>query len=69
MMDAMGCRFAIVDKIVDIQADYVLALKRNQGEFHDDIKLFLETNFVSKFEKFQTLSATYRMVTMVVLNR
>ncbi|WP_197276872.1 MULTISPECIES: transposase [unclassified Pseudoalteromonas] len=43
-MDAMGCQFAIADKIVDPQADYVLSLKGNQGEFHDDIKLFLETN-------------------------
>lgn len=50
-MDAMGCQFAIADKIVELQADYVLALKGNQGEFHDDIKLFLETNLASKFEK------------------
>ena len=50
-MDAMGCQFAIADKIVDDQADYVLALKSNQGEFHDDIKLFLETNLASKFAK------------------
>ncbi len=49
-MDAMGCQFAIADKIVDLQADYVLALKGNQGEFHDDIKLFLETNLASNFE-------------------
>ena len=49
-MDAMGCQFAIADKIVDLQADYVLALKGNQGEFHDDIKLFLETHLTSQFE-------------------
>jgi len=28
-MDAMGCQFAIADKIVDLQAGYVLALKGN----------------------------------------
>ena len=50
-MDAMGCQFAIADKIVDAQADYVLALKGNQGEFHDDIKLFLESNLASEFKK------------------
>lgn len=50
-MDAMGCQFAIADKIVAFEADYVLALKGNQGEFHDDIKLFLETNLASKLEK------------------
>ena len=49
-MDAMGCQFAIADKIVDLQADYVLALKGNQGEFHDDIKLFLKTHLTSQFE-------------------
>lgn len=49
-MDAMGCQFAIADKIVDAQADYVLALKGNQGEFHDDIKLFLETGLVNEFK-------------------
>jgi len=49
-MDAMGCQFAIADKIVDAQADYVLALKGNQGEFHDDIKLFLENHLDSEFK-------------------
>jgi len=50
-MDAMGCQFAIADKIVGAQTDYVLALKGNQGEFHDDIKLFLESNLASEFKK------------------
>ncbi|KGJ88336.1 hypothetical protein ND2E_4172 [Colwellia psychrerythraea] len=49
-MDAMGCQFVIADKIVEAQANYVLALKDNQGEFHDDIKLFLETNLANKFK-------------------
>jgi predicted transposase YbfD/YdcC len=49
-MDAMGCQFAIADKIVEAKADYVLALKGNQGEFHDDIKLFLDTHLASEFK-------------------
>lgn len=49
-MDAMGCQFTIADKIVDAQADYVLALKGNQGEFYDDIKLFLKTNLANEFK-------------------
>jgi predicted transposase YbfD/YdcC len=49
-MDAMGCQFAIADKIVGVEADYVLALKGNQGEFHDDIKLFLETHLANVFK-------------------
>ncbi len=50
-MNAMGCQFVIADKIIVLEADYFLALKGNQGEFHDDIKLFLETNLARKFEK------------------
>ncbi len=46
----MGCQFAIADKIVGSQADYVLALKGNQGEFHDDIKLFLESQLANQFK-------------------
>ena len=58
-MDAMGCQFAIADKIVESEGDYVLALKGNQGEFHDDIKLFLETNLAKKFDKItHTVSKT-----------
>ena len=48
-MDAMGTQYKIADQIVAENADYVLAMKGNQGEFHDDIKLYLdqkiETNF------------------------
>jgi predicted transposase YbfD/YdcC len=47
--DAMGCQFAIANQIVDTKANYVLALKGNQGEFHDDIKLFLDTQLKSQF--------------------
>jgi predicted transposase YbfD/YdcC len=58
-MDAMGCQFAIADKIVDAEADYVLALKGNQGELHDDIKLFLETNLANSFKNLShTVSKT-----------
>jgi hypothetical protein len=28
----------------------IVALKGNQGEFHDDIKLFLETHLITKFK-------------------
>ncbi|MBC8946195.1 hypothetical protein Xind_02699 [Xenorhabdus indica] len=48
-IDAMGCQYKIADQIVENQADYVLALKGNQGEFHDDIKLFLDTQLTKGF--------------------
>lgn len=41
-IDAMGCQEAIVEKIVQKKADYVLALKGNQGHLHQDVKQFFE---------------------------
>jgi predicted transposase YbfD/YdcC len=39
-IDAMGCQREIAQKIVDKKADYVLALKGNQGSLRDDVELF-----------------------------
>ncbi len=39
-IDAMGCQRAIAQKIIDKKADYVLALKGNQGTLHEDVALF-----------------------------
>jgi predicted transposase YbfD/YdcC len=39
-IDAMGCQRDIAQKIVGKQADYVLALKGNQGSLCDDVELF-----------------------------
>lgn len=41
-MDAMGTQEAIVQKIRDKQADYVLCLKGNQGVFHQEVKALWE---------------------------
>ena len=40
--DAMGCQTEIVKKIRKKQADYVLALKGNQGTLHEDVKLYFD---------------------------
>jgi predicted transposase YbfD/YdcC len=40
--DAMGTQREIVKKIRRKRADYVLALKGNQGTLHDDVKLYFE---------------------------
>lgn len=37
-LDAMGTQTAIAQKILDKKADYVLALKGNQGQLHADIQ-------------------------------
>ncbi len=40
--DAMGCHPQIAQQIVDCDADYVLALKANQGQLHEDVKLLFD---------------------------
>ena len=37
-IDAMGCQKNIAQGIVDGGADYVLAVKENQGQLHDDVR-------------------------------
>lgn len=41
-IDAMGCQTEIARKIRFKKADYVLALKGNQGTLHDDVRLYFE---------------------------
>ena len=48
-IDAMGCQKNIAEQIVKQKGDYLLALKGNQGHFHDEVASFLtlakEANF------------------------
>lgn len=37
-IDAMGCQTKIAQQIVEQEADYVLALKGNQGRFHSEVQ-------------------------------
>jgi predicted transposase YbfD/YdcC len=37
-IDAMGCQKAIASTIIDQKADYVLALKGNQGQLYEDVQ-------------------------------
>src|SRR3984893_1634903 len=39
-IDAMGCQRQIAERIVDKKADYVLALKGNQGPLREDVEVF-----------------------------
>jgi len=41
-IDAMGTQKKIAEKIIEKKADYVLALKGNQGTLSDDIKLYFD---------------------------
>jgi predicted transposase YbfD/YdcC len=41
-IDAMGCQTEIAQMIVDEGGDYVLALKENQGNLYEDVKLLFD---------------------------
>lgn len=40
--DAAGCQKTVVNKIIDKEADYILALKGNQGLFHDEVVTYFD---------------------------
>jgi predicted transposase YbfD/YdcC len=50
-LDAMGCQHDIAQKILERQADYVLALKGNQGELHQDVTEFLNQQRTENFRR------------------
>jgi len=41
-IDAMGTQIKIAEKIIEKQADYCLALKRNHSDLYDDVKFYFE---------------------------
>lgn len=48
-IDAMGCQTDIAQTIVDKDADYLLALKANQGTLHEDVGLLFDDLVQSDF--------------------
>jgi predicted transposase YbfD/YdcC len=42
-LDAMGCQTEIAEKIIEKGADYVLAVKGNQGQLHEAVVDFFDT--------------------------
>jgi len=49
-IDAMGCQRAIAQKIIEKKADYILALKGNQGTLRDDVELFAREQKAAGFK-------------------
>jgi predicted transposase YbfD/YdcC len=49
-IDAMGCQRDIAQKIIDKKADYVLALKGNQGTLREDVELFVAEQKSNQFK-------------------
>jgi len=46
----MGCQRAIAQEIIKQEADYVLALKENQGTLHAKVKTLLDEAIAQKFK-------------------
>ena len=53
-IDAMGCQRAIAQKIVEKKADYILALKGNQGRLREDVELFVREQKDKSFQDTET---------------
>ena len=49
-IDAMGCQREIAQKVTDKKADYVLALKGNQGSLREDVELFVAEQKAADFK-------------------
>lgn len=49
-IDAMGCQKDIAEKIIAGGGDYILALKGNQGNFHEQVKDFMSISVETGFE-------------------
>ena len=61
-IDAMGCQKAIASRIVEKEADYVLALKGNHKNLHNDVKAIFEsidTGAKIKFDYFKTVDKNH----------
>lgn len=47
-LDAMGCQKKIAREIIEADADYVLALKGNHEQVHDEVKSFLDAELAQQ---------------------
>lgn len=52
-IDAMGCQKEIAADIVSHHADYVLALKENQGRLYEDVALLFDDLEASRFSAYE----------------
>ena len=49
-IDAMGCQRDIASKIIGKKADYILALKGNQGKLCEDVEVFVDEQKALKYK-------------------
>jgi predicted transposase YbfD/YdcC len=57
-IDAMGCQRNIAQAILDKKADYVLALKGNQGTLREDVEIFVAEQQAAGFKDTEISQAT-----------
>jgi predicted transposase YbfD/YdcC len=50
-IDAMGTQKTIAKKIIDNEADYILALKDNHKNLNEDVQLYLDTEYDKSLTK------------------
>jgi predicted transposase YbfD/YdcC len=48
-IDAMGCQRDIATKIIEEKADYIVALKGNQGTLREDVEVFVDEQKALKY--------------------
>ena len=51
-LDAMGCQKKVAGNIYDKGADYILSLKGNHGQIHEEVKTFFESERDDKLSEF-----------------
>ena len=52
-IDAMGCQEEIAREIINKKGNYLFSLKGNQGNLHEDIKYFFETEKKDRFKQIE----------------
>jgi predicted transposase YbfD/YdcC len=59
-IDAMGCQRDIAGKIIEKKADFILALKGNQGTLREDVEVFVDEQKTRKYR--DTTISTHQTV-------
>ena len=68
-IDAMGCQRDIAQKIVDKKADYVLALKGNQGSLREDVEVFVAEQKAEGLQRYDDQPGTRRSMAITAASR
>ena len=60
--DAMGCQTKIVEKIIKKSADYVIALKKNQGNLSSEVEQIFKEAIAGRFEGMKASSHSTKQI-------